>query len=424
MNREKTKYLLIGFSVAAWFAARAIREVDWNGRILAVSDEEKAYSRPLLSYALGQGSRGIAYNGDALQRADVDILWGKRVSSLDLAGRTAILANGDEVEFDKGLIATGGVPVLPAFSGMDSPGVFTFTRVRDLDEVDRFIHRNQIQKVVILGGGFIGLKTAEALLGRELELSIVELAPRLLGNMVDKEGSALLEKALRNHDLEVILEDTIERFESDQGRLSAVMLRSGRRIPSELAVIAIGIRPNVDWLKHTGLEIDRGVVVDTHQETSVPGIFAAGDVAETTHFLTGERVVSAVWPEAVAQGKVAGWNMAGRETEYAGSLPVNALEVGELPLISAGIVSPDGVGFETLVRRRGGVYQKLVLAGDRVVGLIFVGEIEKAGIYLNLIRQRFPVDTFREKLLDPKFGIINLPFNFRKHMVEGAGIEV
>ncbi len=424
MKRVEVNYLLIGYSVAAWWCIKSIREDDRLGLITAVTEEKQPYSRPLITYCLGKRTNSVQYHGQVLDNNGVTVLNGQRVECLNVAGKTATLSDGTEVVFDKALIATGGIPIVPNIPGRDTQGIFTFTRQNDMEQIVSFLKTHSSKNIVILGGGFIGLKTCEAMMDMKKNITLVELTPRLLQNMMDEEGSYYLEKFLIRSGVHVIKEDTIIAFESEQGKLSDVILKSGRRIPADIAVVSIGVRPNVDWLRSSGIEINRGIVVNEYQESSCPGIYAAGDVAETRNLLTGERNVVAIWPEAVNQGRIAGWNMTGRVTPNPGSLPLNAVEIGEKALVSAGIVNPVGEGFEILIRKDQENYKKLVLKDDLIVGIIFVGEIEKSGIFINLMRQKLSVESFRDKLLDPHFGLINLPTNYRKHLVKGAGIEV
>ncbi len=421
----QTNYLLIGYSVSSWFAAQAIREEDDSGRILAITEDDKAYSRPLLSYVLGNRSKDIAYFGEVVSHNPIEVWWGSSVINLDGVERWAELSDGRKVEFERALIATGAIPVFPPIRGASGEGIFTFTHIDDLERMSAYIHKENIENILVLGGGFIGLKTCEALIELGLNIQLVELAPRLLINMTDEKSSRHLEKALIKEGVDIILEDTVEHFEREGQKLRGCVLKSGRSISCRMAVVAIGVRPNVAWLKGSGVQVDRGILVNRFQETSCPGVFAAGDVTETMNMVTGERSVTAIWPEAVIQGKIAGKNMAGKRDVYPGSLPLNAVEVGETALISAGLVNPPGDDdCEILVCESEGSYQKLVLKENRIVGLVFVKNIEKAGIYIHLLRQRISIDAFRDKLLQPDFGIISLPSNFRKHMVEGAGIEV
>ena len=402
----------------------SILENDPTGLIYSVTDEKAFYSRPLITYGLGTVTDSIAYHGKTFETDSIKVEYQVRVEQLDGSHRIAWTSDEREIVFDKALIATGGVPIVPDISGREIPGIFTFTRQVDMENIAVFMKKYAAKNVVVLGGGFIGLKTCEAMMALNKNITLVELAPRLLQNMLDEEGSYYLEKALIRSGVHIIKEDTIVQFEEEDGRLSDVLLESCRRIPTDVAIISIGVRPNVDWLHSSGIEINRGIVVNEYQETSCQGIYAAGDVAETRHLLTGERNVVAIWPEAVNQGRVAGWNMSGGLVSYPGSLPMNTVEVGEKALVSAGVVNPSDKECEVLFRKDRENYKKLVLKDDQIFGVVFVGEIEKSGIYINLMRQKLSVMTFRDKLLDPNFGLINLPTNYRKHLVKGAGIEV
>ncbi|NLJ48925.1 MAG: FAD-dependent oxidoreductase [Candidatus Atribacteria bacterium] len=424
MKKLETDYFVIGYSVASWWCIQSIRENDSVGFIQAVSDEKTCYSRPLITYGLGRTVDSIAYQGKVEELTRMQIGYEARVERLDPRRKLAFLTDGTEISFEKALIASGGVPIIPEISGGEHLGIFTFTRQKDMENIATFMHKNSVKNIVILGGGFIGLKTCEAMMNMNKNITLIELAPRLLQNMLDEEGSYYLEKSLLRSGVHIIKEDTIVSFEEEKGILSDVLLKSGRRIPADIAIIAIGVRPNVDWLRSSGIEMNRGIVVDEFQESSCSGIYAAGDVAETRHLLTGERNVVAIWPEAVNQGRIAGWNMSGRVVSYPGSLPMNAVEVGEKALVSAGIVNPLDDNCEIIIRKDRENYKKLVIKDNCIIGVIFIGDIEKSGIYINLMRQKLPVQAFYEKLLEPNFGLINLPTQYRKHFVKGAGIEV
>jgi len=421
MNERRVRYLLVGFSVASWWAARSIREEDAEGQILAVSEDGELYSRPLITYALGRRIPGPAYWGDVVR--DVTVLWGRKAVALEAKDQVVHLDSGERIAFDRALIATGSVPIVPPVEGKDLEGVFTFTKSRDLLQVERFLARYPVEEVLILGGGFIGLKTCEAFLDRGFRVTLVELAPRLLPAMLDVEGSGYLERALKRVGVRVITENTVASFVDRGGRLFGARLQSGEFLRADMAILAVGVRPNIDWLSSSGLLLGRGIVVDEHQETSVRGIFAAGDVAETRHFISGKRTVVAIWPEAVRQGKVAGKNMAGKEVRYPGSLPLNVIEIGGVSLVSCGVVNPPDDAFEVLSREEESRYRKFVILDGRLVGFVLVGDVEKAGLFVHLIRERFPLYSLKDKLLDERFGLVALPAEYRKYLVQGAGVE-
>lgn len=421
---KEVRYLLVGFSVAGWWAARKIRQHDPQGTILALSEEQEPYSRPLVTYLLGKRVLEATYWGEAIRTQDVEVLWDSKAVHLDSKAKIVDLSLGSKVAFEKALIATGSVPVVPPIAGVELKGIFTLTRKDDVDTLKGYLDEVSGKNVLIVGGGFIGLKACEAFLDLGFRVTLVEVAPRLLQAMLDDTGSKYLEEALESHGVQVITGDTIQVFVGQNGRVVGAELRSGLFVEADIVVVAAGVRPCIDWLRDSGLLLGRGVIVDEYQETSCSGIFAAGDVAETRHLITGERTVVAIWPEAVHQGKVAGENMAGARVAYSGSLPMNIVSIGDFTLTSCGLVNPEKGDFTVLVREAKGRYWKCVLDGERLVGFVLVGDIERAGIFVHLIRERIPVSTFREKLLDEGFGLIVLPSEYRKRMILGAGVKV
>lgn len=423
MSDIKTCYLLVGFSVAGWWCARTIREKDKENKIVAVTKDNNLYSPPLITYFLGKKVDSIGYSPQWLTNLKVELVCGE-VKKLDRKNNRFILSNGESIVFEKALITTGGLPIVPPIPNQETNGVFTLTTQQDMQKVSEFVKSQKAERVTILGGGFIGIKTAEAFMELGLKVTIVELSNRLLQNMLDEKGSYYLEEAFKRAGVEVLKENTITEFQAKDGKLVGASLKSGKYLPGNLAVIAIGVRPNLDLLVDSGIKVNRGIIVDEFQQSQRPSIFAAGDVAETKNLITGERNIVAVWPEAVKQGKIAGMNMAGNRVSYPGSLPVNSVSVGETTLVAAGLANPPSGDFEFLTEVANNCYQKLVLKDDYLVGMVLVNKIEKAGIYINLIRQKSKVKSFKDRLLRKDFGMVNLPSEYRKHLVEGASIEV
>lgn len=421
---KQTTYLLVGFSVAAWWAARSIRLHDPGGKILAVSEEEGPYSRPLITYVLGERLPDATYWGEVLRTQDVEVIWNSRVVHLDPRTKAAILSSGEKIVFEKALIATGSVPVVPPIGGSKLEGIFTLTRRSDVDALKTYLKGVAGRNVLIIGGGFIGLKACEALLDLGLEVTVVELAPRLLSGMLDDLGSRYLERALEEHGVRVMTGDTVQTFVGCGNRVVGAELKSGTFVNADAVIVAVGVRPCIDWLRDSGILLGRGVIVNERQETSCEGVFAAGDVAETRHLITGDRTVVAIWPEAVRQGKVAGKNMAGVQAVYPGSLPMNVIEVGNVTLASCGLANPQEGDYVTLAKEKKGWYRKCVLLGEHLVGCILFGDIERVGIFVHLIRERVPVSSFRDKLLEDNFGLVALPLAYRKHLILEAGVEV
>jgi NAD(P)H-nitrite reductase large subunit len=429
----KTDYLVIGNSVAAVNAIEAIREHDTKKSVMVISDEAvDNYSRPLISYYLGGrlGRSHLDFRPPSFHADNkVELVTGVRADKVDSGAKTVTLADGRKISFGKLLICTGGAPFIPKLDGYEPEmgGVFTFTKLEDADRMLTWISRNHIKEAVVMGAGLIGLKAAEGLLERGIKVKMVELGDRILATTLDKDASAILETRLKAGGCEIYKNNSIERIIGEDGRVTRVVLRDREYLSTSLLVLAAGVRPDLSLVSGTGIESARGIIVDDHMRTSARGIWAAGDCAEGKDFLSGEKSVIAIWPVAARQGRVAGLDMAGAESEYPGLFAMNAVQVMDIPAISFGITNPpEGAGYEVLVREdaEAGDYRKIVIRKNRVVGVILLTAIERAGIYGLLIREKVDVSKFKNDLLSDDFGFLALPREFRAHMVTGEGMEV
>ena len=435
MNDKKinAKYLIIGNGAAAINAVSAIRDNDPSGSMVLVAKEpQHTYSRPLISYRLAGKvtDAGMDYRSrDFYQVNNVRAMLGVDVTRLETASRLAICSDGTTIQFEKLLIATGGSPIKPPIPGLEAVGVFTFTTWDDEIAIDQYIQN--IQKTgaprgaVVLGGGLIGLKSVEAMVHRGIAVTVVELADRVLAVTFDKEASALAEKSLAGKGVAIRTNNTVKQVVAERGVIRAVILNDGEKIDCDLLILAIGVRPDVTLLAGTDIRTDRGVVVDSSMATNVAGIYAAGDVAQAEDALTGKSRPIPILPAAAKQGRIAGVNMAGGAATYEGGIPMNAVDVVGLPTISVGqTVEQDGDEVLKRTDAKTGAYRKIVLRDVRVIGAIFIGQIERAGIFTGLIRSKLDVSSFKDLLLSDEFGLLSLPSDYRAHMVRGAGIEV
>lgn len=424
------EYLIVGNSAAAAGAVRAIREHDRDGALTVVSAEpHPMYSRPLISYLLGGKVRedGMRFCApDLYERNSVACMLGLRAAGLVPEDRLVVLENGQKLGFAKLLIATGGVPVLPEVEGRELGGVFTLVNWEDARDIQAFVRRHDAHKAVVVGAGLIGLKSTEALLGLGLETTIVELADRILSTTLDQRASGLMEERLRSGGTHIITRTTVTRIDGRRGRVRSVVLEDGTRLDADLVILALGVRPGLDLVSGTSIQVDRGILVNEHMQTSVPGIYAAGDVAQALDLSMGEPRVIAIWPNAYRQGSVAGHAMAGSPRSYGGGLPMNAVELCGLAAVSVGLTDPQGPECESIERfdEHAPSYRRIVLKRGVIVGALCVGDIDRAGILTGLIANRVDVASFKDRLLDSDLGLVSLPKGYRKHLVTGPGIAV
>lgn len=418
------KFVIIGNSAGGIGAAEAIREVDREGSIAIISDEPyPAYSRPLISEFLA-GERtleGMLYRpSEFYQQNSIEALLGRRVVGIDFAGARVALEGGQSLPWGRLLLATGGVPIVPSIGGREKEGILTFTTLEDAKRMERFLERKP--RVVVIGGGLIGMSLTSALVKRGLRVVMVELLNRVLSAILDEPASRLVEGVLKEAGVELITGQTVREIigrPDEEGRVGGVVLEDGRQLPCGLVVIAIGVTPRTELVKNSPLKVNRGIVVDRHMATSRPHVYACGDVAEGYDFVYGTGRLTPIWPNAYLGGRVAGYNMAGKETQYPGGTAANSLKYFGYPLVSAGIINPQD-GYEVLTFRRERVYRKAVLRDDRIVGLVFAGDIQKAGVVFGLMREEVNVRNFKETLVRDDFSLAFLPEDLRRARLGGS----
>ncbi|MBM2825045.1 MAG: FAD-dependent pyridine nucleotide-disulfide oxidoreductase [Dehalococcoidales bacterium] len=414
-NIENVKYLIIGNSAGGVGAAEAIRLVDKSGTIAIVSDEPyPAYSRPLISEYLAERcplERMLFRPADFYAKQNIRALLDTTVERIDIASHSVHLANNREITWEKLLLATGGSPIVPRIEGIELKGVFTFATLGDAKLIDQFlIQYPRRARAVIIGGGLIGISVTEALVKRGVEVTVVEMKDRVLNTILDEEASALVDQVLRQAGVEIVVGQTVAKVRSySAGDTTSVILDNSRPIPCELVIAAIGVRPRTELAVAAGIKVNRGIIVDRHMATSIPDIYACGDAAEAYDFIYGENRLTPVWPNAYLGGRVAGFNMAGKTTEYPGGTAMNSLSYFGLAVISAGIISPPDSSYEILNNRHGSTYKKVVLKDGYIVGMVFIGDIEKSGIVFSLMKDRIKVDDFKKSLVADDFGLASLP---------------
>lgn len=426
-SARKIKYLIIGNSAGGIGAAEAIRTVDRTGNITIVSDEPyPVYSRPLISEYLGQGyplERMLYRRPEFYENKKIQTILGSGVVGISPGKHTLKIDDGRVMAWEKLLIASGGTPIVPQLEGADLRGVFTFNRLDDAKAIDNHLKKLRHQaKAVVIGGGLIGMSVTDALIKREVEVTIIEMQDRILSTMLDEEASAIETEALEKAGVKIICGHTAVRINSNlPGEVSSVSLDDGRVIHVEMVVIAIGVRPRLDAIEGSGIKTNRGIVVDSRMATSVPDIYACGDVAEAYDFVYGVNRLTPIWPNAYEGGRVAGLNMAGEDAEYAGGTGMNAMKYFGVHIVSAGLVSPPDDSYDTITYRDNGNYRKVVLKGKKLAGLVFAGDIEKSGIVYNLMKDGVDVSRFKNSLVSPEFGLASLPPKIRRDRIPLPG---
>ena len=404
------RYVIAGNSVAAVSAIEAIRKRDREAEIVVISPEKyTAYCRPLITYVLARDVEEfrLPYKRESFYKQhDVNVLYGVSMEGLDAKERKVYLSNGEKLSFDKLLIAIGGKPFIPPIENVNGAFTHTFTTIADMKAIEEDLA--QVNRVVVIGAGMIGMKAAEALAKRGKRVVIVELLDRILPLVLDHKASEMAQRTLENAGISYILGDSVVAVERDgKGKPYAVVLKSGEKVSCDMVIVAVGVRPNVEPVKDV-LKVNRGIVVDDRMETSEEGIFAAGDVVEAYDLILGAKRPNLIWPLAYRQGLIAGANMAGGKRRYVGGFPLNSIGFFGFHVISAGMSavepnSPDfDESFEILENydEKRNTYKKVVIGNNRLMGYLLVNDIKRAGLYTGLIWSRIDVSAFKDTLVD------------------------
>ena len=394
------KIVIIGAGPAGVSAVETIRNYDRNTEIVMLSAEPTLpYSPPAMADHFITGSDAHLWrNIDWPQKMDLDYRQGVEVTALQPNEHRLEIKDGQELGYDRLVIATGSRLYAP-ITGSDFPGVHNFKSLSAAEAIVKQVRSGKARTAVIVGAGFIGMEIA--LLLRELGVSVVqvEMLDQVMSAMLDKDTAAMALDLMRQRGVDVRLNTKAEAFLGN-GVAKAVRLASGDVLEGDILIAATGVKPNLEFLRNSGLEHKWGIQVNDHLRTSAPDIYAAGDVVEVPDRLTGETYVHAIFPNAIEQGHVVGLNLAGYETVYPGGERMNSLKHLGLPIMAVGLKDGD----EILQEKRNGNLRTLYVKDNRLVGYQLVGDINVAGILRTLIIRGDDIRPIKEHLLDPNFG--------------------
>lgn len=374
-------YVIIGNSAAAVGTIEGIRQIDKTGKITVISDESyHTYSRPLISYWLmGKVTdKNIYYRSpDFYEKNGVETMLGCRAAKIDAAAKSVVLTDGRTVPYDKLMVATGSKPFVPPMNGMDKvASCYTFMNYDSVKAIRSEIKEGA--KVLIIGAGLIGLKAAEALNEYKADITVVDMADRILPSILDAQAGAIMKKHIESKGTKFILGTSVDEFSEHSAKL-----KNGDTVDFDMVIVAVGVRPNTELVSDAGGKVERGIICDLTQKTTLDSVYAAGDCTVSHDASSDSDKILALLPNAYMQGEVAGRNMAGAETMYLNAIPMNAIGFFGLHIITAG--SYDG---EEYVEENGNNYKKLVFRDGQLKGFILMGDVKRAGIYTSMIKER------------------------------------
>ncbi|MBI5109451.1 MAG: NAD(P)/FAD-dependent oxidoreductase [Rhodocyclales bacterium] len=422
------KHVIIGNGPAGVVAAEALRKADAAAEIVLIGAEpEPAYSRMAIPYLL-EGN--IDESGTWLRKTEGHFARLRirelqaRVVSMNTTQRKLLLADGQFETYDRLLIASGSHPVRPSIPGIDLPQVQTCWTLADARAIASLAKPGT--RVLQLGAGFIGCIIMEALAARGVELTVVEMGDRMVPRMMTPKAGGMIKQWVESKGVRVLTGKGVQRIApagANPGLLDrlaqavgvgakseasglTVTLSDGEALGCDLVIVAAGVAPNVGFLENTGVQVAKGVLVDSRMQTTVAGIYAAGDVAEAPDLLTGAHLVAAIQPNAADQARVAALNMAGREAQLPGVLAINVLDT--LGLVSTsfgqwwGETAQNGGAGTELVDSANHRYLSLQFKDDVLIGATSIGHTEHVGVLRGLIQTRTRLGSWKDALLkDP-----------------------
>jgi phenylglyoxylate dehydrogenase epsilon subunit len=391
------KHLIIGCGTAGLSAAKKIRSIHREDEIKLVTMEHTPpYSPAALPYLLSGRLKeeGLWVADDSLLHdLRCELAKGKEIVGVIPEQKEVLYKDGGRESFDTLLIASGSDAAKPPVRGINSEGFMSLHTYEDCQKLSRRL--NGKKEVTVYGGGMVALETVTALLERGLKVRIV-VRSRIARGYFDEEVGTFIEGVLRQKGAEISAGNKIEETHDKKDR-TEIVLSDGRSLQTDLLINCIGVEPRMNYLKGTGILTRRGVLVDKQMRTNLPDIYAAGDVAEAHDFFFGQMGINAIAPTAIQQGKVAGANMAGEETEDRGWIPMNVFRFFGHTTFSIGLSSQSSS--QILKQKdKAGVYKELVFQEDRLVGARFVDADVDPGVFRYLIEEKVDVGPYKERL--------------------------
>ena len=401
--------VVIGTGPAGITAAAALRRLDPSGSVVALSTEPyPPYSPPALADHFLTGRDGPLYwkGRDVCERLGVEERRSTRVVGIDTDAREVVLDGGIRIGFD-GLVLASGSRLHAPMPGADLPGVLDFKSLQTATELFARVRAGEVSTALIVGNGFIGIELSLLLADLGVDVSVIGRRTWLMPRVLDPVTSRVAEAALTARGVTLRLGVEAKAIVGEPAA-NGVLLADGTVVNADLVVAATGVKPHTEFLEGSEVATGWGVQVDERLLTSVPGIVAAGDVAEAADRFTGERYVHAIFPNAVTQAPIAAANLLGADIRYEGAEAMNSLKHLGVPIVSIGTTdAPDDV----LRWDDGTNVRSVYLRNGRIIGAQLAGDIRAAGVYRSLMLRRVPVGRFEARLVEPGFGMADVTFD-------------
>ena len=391
------EYVILGAGAAGITAAKTIRKADKNGKITVISTDTQVHSRCMLHKYLSheRDAAGISFvDPDFFEKNQITWLQGKTVNRLDTQGKKVYTDQGDEVSYDRLLIATGAESFIPPVGNLrEAENVFGLRHLRDAQAIDELA--KNAENIVIIGSGLVGLDAAYGLMETGKKVSIVEMADQILPVQLDKTAAFEYQKRFEKAGAVFYLgRKAADTVMGEDKIIREIILDNGEKLPCDLIIVAAGVRSAVAGMEGEGIVIDRGIKVDDYLQTGAEGVYAAGDV-------TG---LSGIWPNAQKQGETAALNMCGSHVEYTDRYAIkNTINFFGLVSMCVGVILPQE-GDVVIAREDSRNYKRVVLRDGKAVGVLLQGDISHGGIWQYLIKNQIDLAGIKKDIFDLNFG--------------------
>jgi len=392
------KVVTVGTGMASAEFVQRLRVDGFGGEIVMYGDEEfPPYSPCVIPFYLaGEPIETVYWKGaDFYKKYDVTPILGSPVVEVNAERRLIRTASGKSEAYDRLFYATGARSWYPHPEWLGTQGVFGFKTLTDMVAIDRYINENGIKKAVIFGGGFIGVDAALALWHRGLEITLIHRNNRVLSQMTDEDGGQFATgKLVEKTGINIRLKTTVEEIVASNGQLSAVRLANGDELETSLFIVSIGVSPNSEPLSRD----DKGVT-GNEQLLADPDIYVAGDVAVTSHAITGAKGIYATYPNAMQQARIASRHLMHGDGSYAGSINTNVLKKHiDFPIVSAGSFTGEPVTWQ-----QGDIWRRVYLQDGKINGYLIIGDTRMSGyIYQLYLAQKQVEKSIRAILSAPR----------------------
>ncbi|AGX43622.1 NAD(P)/FAD-dependent oxidoreductase [Clostridium saccharobutylicum] len=403
------KYVVLGASASGINGVRQLRSLDKDAEITLISKDDKIYSRCILHHYM-EGIRDIKklkfVEDDFINKNNIKWLKGVEATKVDVRTKKVIVSNGEEIEFDKLLIATGSNTFFPPIPNLkEAPNAIGF---RNFDDCEKIMEMSKTcDNIVVMGAGLVGIDVISGLTHTGKSVALVEMKDHMLSIQLDKKAASAYEKGFESKGVKQYYEKGIKELIVDEtGKITEILLSSGEKIPCDLLIVAAGVRANVSFLEGSGIETDKfGLIIDEGGQTNCDYIYGAGDV-------TGRNPI---WPTAVKEGIIAANNMCGVKSEmtdfFASKSTMNFLEI---PTMSLGINEPlDETYMVEIESDDNGNYKKIIHKDGKIYGAILQGDLSYAGVLTQLIRAQIDISKVKKSIFKIDYSdFFNIQENF------------